>query len=79
MEANPEIDMAGMVQQSLTVMPRLEAQFIQECHLMGKSRKHFANENGLTSQSIAELQGRAFAQLKERLAEKNIHRLGDVL
>jgi DNA-directed RNA polymerase specialized sigma24 family protein len=79
MESNSEIDMAVMIRQFLAVMPRLEAQFIQECYLMGKSRKHFASENGISSQSIADLQGRAFAQLKERLAEKNIKSLGDVL
>jgi len=79
MEPNCEIDMAVMIRQSLAVMPRLEAKFIQECHLMGRSRKHFASENGLSSQSIAELQCRAFAQLLERLAEKNIQSIGDIL
>jgi hypothetical protein len=79
MELNSEIDLAVMIQQSLADMPTLEAQFIQECHLMRKSRKHFASEHGLCSQSIAVLQGRAFSQLKERLAEKNIRSMGDVL
>jgi DNA-directed RNA polymerase specialized sigma24 family protein len=79
MEPNCETEMTTMIRQSLAVMPMLEAKFIQECHLMGKSRKHFASENGLSSQSVAELQGRAFAQLRERLTEKNNQSMGDVL
>jgi DNA-directed RNA polymerase specialized sigma24 family protein len=79
MESKSEIDLAVMIRQSLADMPRLEAQFIQECHLLGKSRKHFASENGLPQHSMPLLQNRAFAQLKECLAEKNTQNMGDVL
>jgi hypothetical protein len=79
MEPNSEIEVAVIIRQSLAVMPRLEAQFIQDCYLIGKSRKHFASENGLSSQSIAELQVRALSQLKEHLADKNIQSIGDIL
>jgi DNA-directed RNA polymerase specialized sigma24 family protein len=79
MEPNSEAEMKSLISLSLAYMPALEAQFIRECHMTGKSRKDFASDNGLPLQSVAELQGRAFALLKERLAEKNIQSMGDVL
>lgn len=74
-------EMSCLLRESLEQLSALEAAFIEECHLSEprKSLKAFAEEYGLCQREMAELRVRAMEHLRGKLAEKDIHRLTDIL
>jgi hypothetical protein len=80
MEVTATDDMTAVLRECLTAMDGIEAHFIEECYLADPKTalKTFAAQNGLSPKQVSELRTRAMSSLKERLAAKNIQKIGDV-
>ena len=81
MEVTTEDEMTVMIDQCLGELEEIEAAFLREYHLQEPRTPFlvFAERLQLSQKELAELRSRAGSRLKERLAAKNVHSLGDLL
>jgi hypothetical protein len=74
-------EMTVMIGGCLGELEEIEAALIRECHLREPKTPlpTFAKQRGLSKKTLTELRGRAVSRLKERLAARNVHSVGDIL
>jgi hypothetical protein len=73
--------MTVMIDECLHELEDIEAALIRECHLQEPRTPFlvFAEQRQLSQKELVDLRSRAASRLKERLAAKNVHSLGDLL
>lgn len=81
MQLEREDELEATIEECLSELEEVEAALIREYHIQRPrtTLPNFAARWGLSSKQMAELKVRALVQLKERLAERNIFSLGDIL
>ena len=81
MQLRAEDEMILRINECLGELEDIEAALIRECHLQEPrtALPAFAKQRRLSQKALTELRSRALDRLKERLAAKNIHSLGDIL
>jgi len=74
-------DASCQLRDALSQLDALEAAYIKQCCLEEprQTLKAFAQEHALAPKEMADLRVRAMEHLRGSLAEKNIHRLTDIL
>jgi hypothetical protein len=80
-QLTPEREMTVMIDECLSELDKIEAAFLRDCHLhqLKTPLWAFAKRWRLSQKDLTELRSRALDRLKERLAAKNIHSLGDII
>jgi hypothetical protein len=80
-EVKTEDEMTVMIDQCLGELEEIESAFLRECHLQEPRTPFlvFAERRQLSQKELVDLRGRAESRLRERLAAKNVHSLGDLL
>ena len=81
MEVTTADDMTVLIQGCLAEMDLIEAALIQQCFLADpkSTLRNFAAQTGLSPRLASELRDRALSRLKEGLAMKRVHEIGDVI
>lgn len=81
MEVKTEDEMIVMIDECLGELEEIESAFLRECHLREPRTPFlvFAERWQLSQRELVDLRGRAESRLRERLAAKNVHSLGDLL
>jgi hypothetical protein len=81
MRVKPEQELAVMIDACLGELEETEAALIRECHLQEPKTPlpAFAKQRRLSQKALAKLRSRALDRLKESLAARNIHSIGDIL
>jgi hypothetical protein len=80
MQVKPEDEMVGMLDACLGELGCLEVAFIRECYLAEPKLtfKDFALQRRLSPKQLSELRTQVMSRLKDRLAAKDIHEIGDI-
>jgi hypothetical protein len=80
-EVKTEDEMIVMIDECLGELEEIESAFLRECHLREPRTPFlvFAERWQLSQRELVDLRGRAESRLRERLAAKNVHSLGDLL
>jgi hypothetical protein len=81
MQVKAEDEMALLIEACLSELDETEAAYIRECQLQEPRTPFpvFAERWRLSQKTFTELRSRAESRLRERLAAKNVHSLGDLL
>jgi hypothetical protein len=80
-EVKTEDEMTVMIDECLGELEEIESAFLRECHLREPRTPFlvFAERWQLSQKELVDLRGRAESRLRERLAAKNVHSLGNLL